>query len=92
MVIPCRTTIEFINSENIYDPFSDDYLLSSIKNNLFKLSISIKNLFNEVLPSIRKTGSFETPKLIHNQFVILNEKTLHQKVVDFIRNMPSWVT
>ena len=42
-------------------------------------------VFSEVLPSIRKTGSYKIPKLIHNQFVILNERNLHEKVVDYIR-------
>ena len=40
---------------------------------------------SDVLPSIRKTGSFEIPKLYNNQFLILNERNLHEKVVDFIR-------
>ena len=44
-----------------------------------------KWVFSEVLPSIRKTGSYQMPKLIHNQFVILNEQNLHEKVVNYIR-------
>jgi prophage antirepressor-like protein len=44
-----------------------------------------KWVINDVLPSIRKTGSYKIPKLIHNQFIILNELNLHEKVVDYIR-------
>ena len=42
-------------------------------------------VFSEVLPSIRKTGSFQIPKLVNNQFLMLNERNLHEKVVDYIR-------
>lgn len=42
-------------------------------------------VFSEVLPSIRKTGSFQIPKLVNNQFLMLNERNLHQKTVDYIR-------
>ena len=41
-------------------------------------------VFSEDLPSIRKTGSFEIPKLVNNQFLMLNERNLHEKVVDYI--------
>jgi prophage antirepressor-like protein len=44
-----------------------------------------KWVIGDVLPSIRKTGSYKIPKLIHNQFIILNELNLHEKVVDYIR-------
>ena len=37
-----------------------------------------------ILPSIRKTGTFQ-PKMRHNQYVMLNERNLHEKVVDYIR-------
>lgn len=37
-----------------------------------------------ILPSIRKTGSFK-PKLQHDQYLMLNERNLHEKVVDYIR-------
>ena len=42
-------------------------------------------VFSEVLPSIRKTGSFQIPKLVNNQFLMLNERNLHEKVVDYLR-------
>ena len=42
-------------------------------------------VFSEVLPSIRKTGSFQIPKLVNNQFLMLNERNLHEKTVDYIR-------
>ena len=42
-----------------------------------------KWVFSDVLPSIRKTGSYVKP--VHNQFQIMSEKDLHQKVVDFLR-------
>jgi prophage antirepressor-like protein len=42
-------------------------------------------VFSEVLPSIRKTGSYTHDDLIHNQFVIKNERDLHYKVVQYIR-------
>ena len=40
---------------------------------------------SEVLPSIRKNGSYMTP-LVGKQVKLLNEKDLHYKVVDCIRN------
>ena len=42
-------------------------------------------VFSDVLPSIRKTGSFQIPKLVNNQFLMLNERNLHEKVVDYLR-------
>ena len=42
-------------------------------------------VFSEVLPSIRKNGLYQFPKLIHNQLLILNENDLHIKVVSYIR-------
>lgn len=42
-------------------------------------------VFSEVLPTIRKKGSYQLPKLINNQFVILNEQNLHEKVVNYLR-------
>jgi anti-repressor protein len=42
-------------------------------------------VFSEVLPSIRKNGSFQIPKLVNNQFLMLNERNLHEKVVDYLR-------
>ena len=42
-------------------------------------------VFSDVLPSIRRTGSFQIPKLVNNQFLMLNERNLHEKVVDYIR-------
>ena len=42
--------------------------------------------FSDVLPSIRKTASYQlVPSLKHNQFVILNERDLHENVVSYIR-------
>ena len=42
-------------------------------------------VFSEVLPSIRNTGSFQIPNTKQNQFVILNERNLHEQVVSYIR-------
>ena len=42
-------------------------------------------VFSEVLPSIRKTGSFALPNTKQNQLVILNERNLHEQVVSYIR-------
>ena len=44
-----------------------------------------KWVFCDVLPLIRRTGSFQIPKLYNNQFLMLNERNLHEKVVDYIR-------
>ena len=44
---------------------------------------------NDVLPSIRKTGKYEIPGAVYREkltFKIENEKDLHHKVVNFIRN------
>jgi hypothetical protein len=38
-----------------------------------------------VLPTIRKTGTYNQPQLTHNQFVILNEADLQMRVVHYLR-------
>ena len=46
-------------------------------------------VFTEVLPSIRKTGSYELPdrrSLRHNQMILINETDLHHTVVSYIRD------
>ncbi|CAB4018908.1 Uncharacterized phage-encoded [Paramuricea clavata] len=46
-------------------------------------------VFSEVLPSIRKTGSYELPdrrSLRYNQMILINETDLHHTVVSYIRN------
>ena len=43
-------------------------------------------MFDDVLPSIRKTGQYSTTLPIHNQISIMNEKDLHYNVIKFIRN------
>ncbi|CAB4031796.1 Hypothetical predicted protein [Paramuricea clavata] len=46
-------------------------------------------VFNEVLPSIRKTGSYTLPdrrSLRHNQMILINETDLHHTVVSYIWN------
>ena len=45
-------------------------------------------VFSEVLPSIRKTGSFQIPKLYNNQFLMLNSNTLNTNytISDFQEN------
>ncbi|CAB3997200.1 BRO-C [Paramuricea clavata] len=46
-------------------------------------------VFNEVLPSIRKTGSYTLPdrrSLRYNQMILINETDLHNTVVSYIRN------
>jgi hypothetical protein len=40
---------------------------------------------NEVLPAIRKTGTYTTPP-VGQQISVLNETDLHYKVIDCIRN------
>ena len=37
-----------------------------------------KWVMSDVLPTIRKTGSYKLPQLQHNQFVILNEFDLNR--------------
>jgi hypothetical protein len=44
-----------------------------------------KYVFEVVLPTIRKTGTFQLPRLEHNQFIMLTENDLHKRVVAFIR-------
>jgi prophage antirepressor-like protein len=46
-------------------------------------------IFTDVLPSIRKTGSYKLPdrrSLRHNQMILINETDLHYAVVSYIRN------
>ncbi|CAB3984759.1 phage antirepressor [Paramuricea clavata] len=46
-------------------------------------------VFTEVLPSIRKTGSYkllDRRSLRHNQMILINETDLHHTVVSYIRN------
>ncbi len=45
-----------------------------------------KWVFEEVLPSLRKTGEYKLPKPQHNQLMLLNEQDLHVKTVDFIKS------
>ena len=48
-----------------------------------------KWIVEEVIPSIRKTGKYilyEQPKLLDKQISLLNERALHFKVIDYIRN------
>ena len=44
-----------------------------------------KWVFSEVLPSIRRTGQYQSPSLRGNQFVMPSEDNLHQRVVRYIR-------
>ena len=44
-----------------------------------------KWVMSDVLPAIRKTGSYKLPQLQHNQMMIMNETDLHKKVVDYLR-------
>ena len=46
-------------------------------------------VFCDVLPSIRKTGSFQIPKLVNNQFLMLNERNLHEKNSRLFKEVPS---
>ena len=46
-------------------------------------------VINDVLPSIRKTGSYSLPdrrSLRHNQMILINETDLHYAVVSYIRD------
>jgi len=42
-------------------------------------------LLSDVLPTIRKTGAYQMPQLQNNQFMILNEYDLNNKVVAYLR-------
>ena len=42
-------------------------------------------VFTDVLPTIRKTGSYIVPHLQHNQMMIMNETNLHMSVVNYVR-------
>ena len=42
-------------------------------------------VFTEVLPSIRKNGSYTRPNTIGNQIILRNETDLHYKVVHVLR-------
>jgi prophage antirepressor-like protein len=42
-------------------------------------------VFSDVLPTIRKTGAYQMPQLQNNQFMILNEYDLNNKVVAYLR-------
>ena len=52
---------------------------------LEKAKIFQQWVFSEVLPTIRKTGSYKLPQLQHNQMMIMNETDLHKKVVEYLR-------
>ena len=41
-------------------------------------------LLSEVLPTIRKTGSYKLPQLQHNQMMIMNQTDLHKKKLSII--------
>jgi len=44
-----------------------------------------KWVMSVVLPTIRKTGTYNQPQLTRNQFVILNEADLQMKIVQYLR-------
>jgi hypothetical protein len=45
-----------------------------------------KWVFEEVLPTIRTTGSYESPNVINKQIFLRNETDLHYKVIHLIRS------
>ena len=58
---------------------------------IFKSQLPIAKDFtrwvvNEVLPNIRKHGSYTIPTPLNHQLVLKTERDLHYKVIDFIRN------
>ena len=78
--------ITFINESGLYS-----LVLRSDK---AEAKIFKRWVTSEVLPSIRKTGSYSLPadketkivtSLVHKQIKLLNEKDLHYKVIDLIR-------
>ena len=55
------------------------------KSKMEQAKLFTKWVVEEVLPTIRKTGSYVTPALLDKQIELKNETDLHYKVVDFIR-------
>jgi prophage antirepressor-like protein len=79
----CDDNVTYINESGLYS-----LILRSTKTEakVFKRWVT-----SEVLPSIRKTGSYALappaqPALVGKQIKLLNETDLHHKVVDLIRN------
>ena len=56
------------------------------KNNLFlSRNLHEKMVFHEVLPSIRKTGSYQLSRTVKNQIMLVLETDLHYKIVGYIK-------
>ena len=45
-----------------------------------------KWITSDLLPSIRANGSYNIPKQLNNQIILRNEKDLHYKVINFIKD------
>ena len=67
----------FINESGLYS-----LILSSKKE---EAKVFKKWVTSEVLPTIRKTGSYVAPALLDKQIVLKDEKDLHYKVINYIR-------
>ena len=81
---PLTRNAKFINKAGIYSLIFGSKLESAKK---------FRNwVFHEVLPSIRKTGAYQLPKLKNNQMMLLNETDLHYQVVKCINYSRSWRT
>jgi prophage antirepressor-like protein len=67
-------------------------LYQLIFNSRLPLAVEFQDwVFRDVLPSIRKTGSYSLPdrrSLRHNQMILINETDLHYAVVSYIRDNP----
>jgi prophage antirepressor-like protein len=74
--------VMFINESGLYSLI--------LRSNKADAKVFKRWVTSEVLPDIRKTGSYvsptaENPKLMHKQIQLLNETDLHYKVIDLIR-------
>ena len=79
----CDNNVTYINESGLYS-----LILRSTK---AEAKVFKRWVTSEVLPSIRKTGSYAVPPpaqptLIAKQIKLLNETDLHNKVVDLLRN------
>ena len=73
---------KLISEEGLYQLI----FASKLNNSRKEIAKQFKKwVFNEVLPSLRKTGQYQMPKLVNDQMLLLNEQDLHHKIVKYFR-------
>ena len=77
--------LDYNNRNTIYIDQSGLYSLI-LRSEKPEAKIFKKWITSELLPTIRSTGSYIIPKTINKQIILKNEKDLHYKVINFIKD------